>query len=114
MPPISLRPAANAPNSAPMSKSAVCTLIRAMRSASCHRREESHLVAGTDARRGVGEILVHRATHRATIGEGARVARAALGEPRDEIADRTHVGRRRYALFRGTGPLAQPGEVENG
>src|SRR4051812_22208804 len=95
MPPMSARPAVSAANSAPMLKSAVCTLILAMPSASRHRREERHLVARTDACGGFGEVLIHRAADRAEVGEGAGVAGAALGQPGDEFADRAHAGRRR-------------------
>src|SRR5215472_2976952 len=114
MPPMSVRSAVSAASSAPMSKSAVCTLILAMPSASCHRREECDLVAGADARGGVGEVLVHRAANRSAVGEGARVAGAAFHQPGDECVDRAHPCGQRDALQRPAGALAQPGEVEDG
>src|SRR4051794_39050452 len=114
MPPTSLRPAVSAANSAPISKSAVCTLILAMASAAGHGGEERHLVTGRDAGRGVGEVLVHRATHRAAVGEGAGVAGAAFRQECHEVSDRPHAGGPDNALLCGAGAFAQPGEVEDG
>src|SRR5579872_1252225 len=113
IPPISVRPAVSAANSAPTLKSACWTLMRATRSASCHRRKECHLVAGTDTGGRVGEFLVHRASDRSAVGEGAGIAGASLRQPGDEVGDRGNAGGHRQLLLGGADAFTQPGEIQN-
>src|SRR3954469_16748375 len=108
--PISARPCVSRAISALMSKSS--RWMRTVTLAPRHRRGECDLARAGDLRVRLHVVAVDRGANDVRVLERVIILLAPLLEPRDELADRTHV-RRRIDLFLGLADaFAHPGEVK--
>src|SRR6185369_15283063 len=107
--PISVRPRVSAAISAPMSKSSRCSRIN---SASGHRRKECDLARARDRHVGLHMRMVDRGADDLGVLECVGILLAASGQPRHEVANCAHIGRRIDLLLRLADALAYPGEVQ--
>src|SRR5690606_10045453 len=110
-PPIAVLPRVSAAISAPTSNGSRWTRITG--SPSGYRREQCDLVAGPDRMVGADILLVDRASHDGPVGECRGMARAAGGQPIDELSGRGDVPRRINILLTEPDPGAQPREIEH-